>query len=259
MKPSRYRNFLKLFRKFFVFDLSLRGTKQSRLFSILKKNLPQWRSFTISKERRKYKTLQKPSATALISLQNSFPPLQRSIPVNQRAIPELQRSFPVIQHYFGVLQNANEVLHRSNWVLQASNEGLLQSVDGISLPNFPHKQFFAMKKGIEILGKLIIFVLSNKKRNVFFTLDPKNKKHWKINAFYPFTLLFSHFPGTGFMIKKVREIFPDFLFLYDSLSQHCFCYFYETSDICTFHVVYITIFFFSVISTRFVNSDHDFF
>ncbi len=61
------------------------------------------------------------------------------------------------------------------------------------------------------------------------------------------------------VIRKKAGNFPNLYMLYDSLSEHGLCYFYEAGDIGAFYVIYIAVFLFSVVSAGFVDSDHNLF
>ena len=49
------------------------------------------------------------------------------------------------------------------------------------------------------------------------------------------------------------------LFLYNTLCKHSFCYFHKSGNVSSFYIVYITIFIFTIVSTSFVDTNHDFF
>ena len=65
-------------------------------------------------------------------------------------------------------------------------------------------------------------------------------------------------PGNRLYEKRSGNSQPLYI-LYYSLSEHGFCNFYETGDICPFHIVYIAVFLFTVVSAGFVDSDHNLF
>src|SRR5690606_13564107 len=70
----------------------------------------------------------------------------------------------------------------------------------------------------------------------------------KTSALYPFILLLPINPGQVFYIES----------LHNTLRKHSFCNFHESGDICSLYIVHISVFFLTVISAGFLDSDHSF-